>query len=57
VTAGDLFSVVTWIEPLVAAGTVKPDKSLNVVVDVMGPASLFTPDQAAKVANMVASPQ
>jgi hypothetical protein len=56
VTAGDSFSVTTWIEPLVVVGGAGSDSELNVVVDVMGPTTVFSPDQAVKVANMVASP-
>jgi hypothetical protein len=56
VTAGDSLSVATWIEPLVPSrAPANEANGLNLVVDVMGPTSMFTPDQAVKVANVVAT--
>ncbi|HXF37073.1 MAG TPA: hypothetical protein VNO17_07835 [Actinomycetota bacterium] len=53
-TAGESFSVVTWIEPLVARPQVAAQLAgFNVVVDVMGPASGFTTDQAIEAANRI----
>lgn len=53
-TAGERFSTVTWIEPLVAAPGVTVDlPGWNLVVEVMGPASGFTRDQAIEAANQI----